>query len=467
MGSRRMGSPPIEARHPHPSLLARFGRGRLQRRRNREIVRHLLTDCEDCRRATSELLPPVSAMEKDKEGAGSAWPGGRPKAYGSAFASSLREVERRHAALKAEQAASHGLLKELLELPVEVQGERAAAEPRYHTWALCSLMLDSAREWGFQDPRTALRLSMLGTELAERLDGAVYGEARVRDLRARAAAVLGNAQRIRNDFSAAETSFASAERLLKSGTGDLVEKAHVLLLKASLRGTQQRFRDAFRLLDRVVSLGNRCGDSHLCGKAMITRGFLLGLAGDPEAAIRHLTDGLQKVDPETDPRLVIVAQHNLTLYLAEGGRYMEALSLLEDARPRYHQMGDQMGLLRLRWLEGKIASALGHFSEAESFLRGVQKELIDRELGYDAALLSLDLATIYARQGRGSEMRRLAEEMLPIFKSRDIHREAIAALFVFQKAAEMERVTLGLIRDVTGYLKESRASWSHRSREAR
>ena len=164
---------------------------------------------------------------------------------------------------------------------------------------------------------------------------------------------------------------------------------------------------------------------------------------------------------------MIVAQHNLTLYLAEGGRYCEAVRLLESARPLYYQVGDQMSLLRLRWLEGKIASALGHFTEAEEFLRGVQKELIERELGYDAALLSLDLATIYARQGRSAEMRRLAEEMLPIFKSQDIHREAIAALFVFQKAAEMERVTLGLIRDVTGYLKESRATWSLRSRESR
>ncbi len=85
----------------------------------------------------------------------------------------------------------------------------------------------------------------------------------------------------------------------------------------------------------------------------------------------------------------------------------------------------------------------------------MRKELIERDLGFDAALLSLDLANIYARQGRSAEMRRLAEEMLPIFKSRDIHREAIAALLVFQKSAEMERVTLGLIREVSSYLKES------------
>jgi len=147
------------------------------------------------------------------------------------------------------------------------------------------------------------------------------------------------------------------------GTGDPVEKAQVLLLKASLRGNQQRFREAFTLLDRVIGTGRRCDDSHLCGKALIMRGFLLGLANDPESAIRHLQDGLEKLDPAADPRLVIVAQHNLTLYLAEGGRYCEALRLLESARPLYYQIGDPMSLLRLRWVEGKIASALGTYRD--------------------------------------------------------------------------------------------------------
>jgi len=456
-------------KHPHPALLTRFGRGRLQRRRSREVVRHLLTDCEDCRRVTSDLLPPAAVPGEGEEiqACGAA----RAAEYEPAFERSARAVERMRPVLAAERAAAHELMRELLALPLDRRREEVTAGgspgSRYHTWGFCALLLDTAREWGFQDPGRALDLAGLGVEIAERLDGKVYGPARVRDMAARAWAALGGAQRIRGDFHAAEASFVRAEQRLKEGTGDLVEKAHVLLLKASLRGNQQRFREAFQLLDRVMSLGRRCEDDHLCGKALIMRGFLLGVANDPEAAIRHLTEGLAKVDPETDPRLVIVAQHNLTLFLAEGGRYREAMRLLESARPLYHQVGDQMSLLRLRWVEGKIASALGHFNEAEELLRGVQAELIERELGYDAALLSLDLATIYASQGRSAEMRRLAEEMIPIFKSRDIHREAIAALFVFQKAAEMERVTLGLIRDVTSYLKESRAAASLRSREPR
>jgi tetratricopeptide (TPR) repeat protein len=448
-------------KHPHPSLLNRFGRGRLQRRKSRDVVRHLLTDCEDCRRVTSQLLPPLILEEGSVQTSEETL-----AAYEPAFDRSRQEVERAQSVLTAERVEASGLMRELLSrLPGGL--DQTAAEPRYRTWGFCGLLLDVAREQGFQNPGRALELARLGAEVAEHLDGAVYGEARVRDMAARAWATLGSAQRIRGDFHAAEESFVQAEARLKSGTGDLVEKAQVLLLKASLRGNQQRFGEAFRLLDRVTSLARRCEDELLDGKAMVLRGFLLGLANDPESAIRHLTAGLEKLDPAADPHLVVVAQHNLTLYLAEAGRYGEALRLLASARSLYHEVGDPMGLLRLRWVEGKIASALGHFSEAEGLLRGVQAELIQRELGYDAALLSLDLATVYASQGRSAEMRRLAEEMIPIFKSRDIHREAIAALFVFQKAAEMERVTLGLIRDVTSYLKESRSASSLRSREPR
>jgi tetratricopeptide (TPR) repeat protein len=450
-------------RHPQQSLLTRFGRGRLHRRQNREVVRHLLAECPDCRHLTSRLLPTLPTGLGSEQGAPDAESHGRTTVprlrYAAAFAQAGAEVDRRSIALQAERTVAAELLPELLAQPCERQQALISEEAsRFNTWGFCELLLDAASDWGFQDPARALALSRLGVAIVERLDAGTYGKARVDDLGARAWACLGNAQRIRSDFRAAEKSFARAERLLKVGTGDPIEKAQILLIKASLYGNQQRFREAFRILDRVAAIGRRCEDSHLHGRGLITRGFLLGLAGDPEAAIRNLTEGLQRVDTASDPRLVVAAQHNLTLYLVESGRYLEALQLLDSARPLYHQIGDQMNLLRLRWLEGKIASALGHFKEAEDFLRSVHKELIDRELGYDAALLSLDLATLYAREGRTSEMRRLAEEMLQIFKSRDIHREAVAALCVFQKAAEMERVTLGLIREVSGYLKESRAT---------
>lgn len=446
-------------RHPDPALLSTFARGRLSRRRNRDIVRHLLAYCADCCRTAAQFLPPLRM--------GGAAGNLRRFDYGKAFSAAWQETERRQASLTAERTAAPELLRELLAQPFDRQSILATTSPRYRSWACCELLLDAAREWGFQDPGRALELARLGVEIATRLDAAAYGRTRVHDLGARAWAGLGNAQRIRADLRAAEESFGRAEQLLKKGTGDPLEKAQVLILKSSLRGHQQRFREAFRLLDRASAIGRRLGDSQLCGRILILRGFLLGIANDPEAAIPCLTEGIRRLGPSAEPRLLVSAQHNLILFLFEGGRSDEALHLLASVRPLYHQVGDRMSLLRLRWLEGKIAVSQQRFREAEQILREVRKELIERELEFEAALLSLDLAQLYAFQGRSAEMRRLAEEMLPIFKSRDIHREAIAALLLFGKAAEMEQVTLGLIREVSSYLKDCHAGSGLRSREPR
>ena len=62
-------------------------------------------------------------------------------------------------------------------------------------------------------------------------------------------------------------------------------------------------------------------------------------------------------------------------------------------------------------------------------------------LGYDAVIVSMDLALLYLRQGRTAELKTLAREMLPIFRSQDVHREAVAALVLFQEAIREEQIT--------------------------
>jgi hypothetical protein len=76
--------------------------------------------------------------------------------------------------------------------------------------------------------------------------------------------------------------------------------------------------------------------------------------------------------------------------------------------------------------------------------------------GYDAAMASLDLAHVYNQQGRTAELRQLAEELQLIFEAKDLHREARAALLLFQEAIRKERVTAKLIRELAAYLKRAR-----------
>jgi hypothetical protein len=46
--------------------------------------------------------------------------------------------------------------------------------------------------------------------------------------------------------------------------------------------------------------------------------------------------------------------------------------------------------------------------------------------------------------------------MIPAFQSRDDHQKTLAAFLLFQKAAEAEQVTLGLLQEVASSLERTR-----------
>ncbi|HEY4562815.1 MAG TPA: hypothetical protein VIJ36_07535, partial [Thermoanaerobaculia bacterium] len=50
----------------------------------------------------------------------------------------------------------------------------------------------------------------------------------------------------------------------------------------------------------------------------------------------------------------------------------------------------------------------------------------------------------------------IAAEMHTLFDAQEIHREAAAALLLFQEAAEREALTAEWVEDLTAYLKRAR-----------
>jgi hypothetical protein len=109
--------------------------------------------------------------------------------------------------------------------------------------------------------------------------------------------------------------------------------------------------------------------------------------------------------------------------------------------------------VRLRWAEGDIALGLGQWEEAEAAYREVQEEFETHRMYYNAALVALDLALLLARQGRTEELKRLAADLVVAFESRAIHREATAALILFQRACDEERATVEMISRLAAMLR--------------
>ncbi len=435
----------MNVRHPDRNAFERFSRGGASAAEERWIEDHLRSGCALCQREVDEILLRELAPPNE-EGAE------QDAAWDRLFAN----LGVRLARAATERQEAPALLAELLGRPWEEWPVLFRLDHRLQTIAVCELLIEKSFEEGFRDAARAIELAERGLLLAGLLEGERYGRAVVQDLQARAWAYLGNARRITFDLSGAAEALAHAERLAEGGSADPLEEARILDLRASLLSDQGHFEQAAELLDAVIDIYDDIHEPHRKGRAMISQGRCLGYAGWSEEGIRQIRLGLSLIDWDREPRLVLVARHNLAWFLNDCGRADEARRMLARFRLAYRDLPGFFIELRLAWLDGRIAARLGRFGEAEPALREVRRRFLAEGKGYDASLVTLDLAHLYLEQGRAAEVRALAAEMLDLFLPRDIHPQALAALAVFQKAAELDNATPGLVREISSYLVRAR-----------
>jgi tetratricopeptide (TPR) repeat protein len=376
--------------------------------------------------------------------------------YDSVLAKVLPRVADQRARFERERQELPSLFRELLEHPPERRLVLVSNSSRFRSLSLCDLLLEKSLDACHRDTLEAIELAELAVQMSRTLSGIDHGYAILNDLRARAMCFLANAYRVARRLQDAERAFAEADELLLEGTGDLMELARLRGMQGNLSGDRRRFEQCFELYDRAMAIYRRCGETHLLGRTMIKKANFLGYAFRSEEAIEMLREGLSLVDAEREPRLVLAANHNLVLNLNESGRSEEAEELLDACRPLYNQYGERIHRLRLRWLEANLAREKGDLHTAEQAYRRTREALLQEGLGWDVALVSLELAGIYAQQGRIAEIKNLAEELVPVFRASDLRREAVAALILFQKAAQMEKISIGLIRSTVRQLRSLR-----------
>jgi tetratricopeptide (TPR) repeat protein len=352
------------------------------------------------------------------------------------------------------------LLQRLQPLPYDQQLQQVEEDGALQTWAVCRLLLRKSLEATCHRPELAVQLAFLAVKVAVHL-GDAYDREWVTDLRALAFAYLGNARRVLGEHQSADDAFLEARsQLRRGGTGNPRVEAEVLDLEASLRYDQRRFSEALSLLDRVFDTYNgedlEVRDHHLAGQALVKKASSLEGIGEVEQAIVALQRSAPLIEEERDPRLVLCLKHNLVWFLAGAGKTEDAAAALPAVKELAERLGNDLDLLRLRWAEGRIALGLAERRPAVEAFKEVQQGFLERDLGYDAALVSLDLAILYAQEGRVAELKQLALDILPVFSSREVHREAMAALLLFQHACDEERLTVELARQLAALLERER-----------
>lgn len=386
----------------------------------------------------------------------------RPKDAGERTELMLRVALRgeRLAYLKTvEDLMAPELLQELLLRPPEARRQAVRTLGKYQFLGLAEHVVKRTRSEVFEDVARAAELGALGVEVAEVLEPRVYGERELATVQGRAWGALGNALRVRNELREAERAFGIARELLDRGHGAAPDRAEFLSLLGSLRMSQARYEEARRILEEAAMLYRTQGEWEAEARVLVQLGKALGDAGDAEKAVVALARAEELHQPAEPDRLLLFARHCRAAYLNDSGRIQEARDLLERLRPDWltHLPGFAHHQ-RLLWLDARISWSEGDLAAAEKLFLEVQRGWEEREEAYDYALVSLDLAALYLAQGRTNEVRSLAERMLPIFRSQDIHHHAVAALVLVQRAVASDSATVALLQEVSQYLHRARTN---------
>ncbi|HWM91952.1 MAG TPA: tetratricopeptide repeat protein [Thermoanaerobaculia bacterium] len=432
----------------HPTDLHLEGLFLSQDRERRKILLHI-AECPRCRERIEDILhgqrerPGVMPDGSEESGRDETEPG-----LGGL---SLPLV----LILKKERVDAPELFVELLRTPAEHRAVLLRTSARFHTWGFYELLVERSLETATRDPNLAEELGRLAFGLSDRLDANLYGAEVVEDLRGRAWAFIANARRVRSDLAGADEAFLVARSHLRKGTQDPLEIAVLLDLEASLRRAQRRFDESERLLRQAAEIFLRHDDPHRSGRSLVKLSTVHYFAGNLEEALADLRRSLDLLDVEQEPRLRLCAQHNLIWYLTEAGHFEEARGVYRETRPLYRDFAEPWVQNRRKWVRGRILRGLGHLVPAESLLLTARDGFLAEGIPYDTALVSLEIATLYAEQGRTTELKRLAGEMVPIFSSLHIHREALAALAFLTQAIEAEAAGLEIVKSVADYLRRA------------
>lgn len=396
------------------------------------LTRHLLAQCSTCSRLLQDAGALAGAQEAD---------------YAAAFAAAENALAGFLAEGPPPAAPPAELFAELTALPEAEQYRRVVADHRFAHPALVHRLIDESHASRYESPSRMLRFAQLARLTAEGCSAEETGSGpRLADLLTQSWRHYGNALRVAGRLREAEEALATAHRVRTLGTGDPKLRAGLLDQTASLRIYERRFDEAGDLAEEAGRIYRELGDRSALACTLLQRAIASIYAGEVEIAVRLLNRAIPWIDGGRDPHLLLAACHNLVRCYIDLGQPEQALAIYTDLRDLYRDLRDPLIVLRADWQQGQLLRDLGHLRAAEAALLQARQGFAERDLFYEAAVVSLDLAGVYVRLGATAELQRTITETAPIFRALGVDREALASLIQLRSVADQEKRALELIR---------------------
>jgi transcriptional regulator with XRE-family HTH domain len=307
----------------------------------------------------------------------------------------------------------------------------------FQTWALAERLAHESRRAG---PRAqaALELARLAVKAAQLAPGSDTWRRR---LEGYVRAFLADALRVSGDLHRARAEWETVWCLWHDGdAGDptaILPLWRLFDLEASLRREAGELDAALDLLERAVAAAPRPA----AGRLLLQWAALLEQTGDVAGAVVILRQAAF-LAAASGSRLPLFVEFNLTVHLCQLGEFTEAAARLPVLRQLTVDRGDELDLLRITWLSGRVAAGLGHSEEACAAFDQARSQWRARRAPLEEVVVSLELAVLHLEAGRPEPVRRLAQEMAWTFEYPGVDGEALASLRRFCDAAKGQAATV-------------------------
>jgi tetratricopeptide (TPR) repeat protein len=359
------------------------------------------------------------------------------------FVRHLRETRAR-----LDRNEAKDLVRWLLEEPdVMARRELLKASQQFHKWAVAEWLCDESEKAAASSAANALELARLALRAAELAPGDPVWSQR---LQGYVWIFIANARRVCGDMPGAVQGFENARHLWEAGVPadpGLLAAWRLPDGEASLRRQGDPAR-ALELHDEAMVLA----PPEAKGRILLNKALTLEQNGKPDLALATLLEARAFLDVRDSARLACVLRFNLTVILCDLGRFEEAEEAVAEVVELVTEIGNELDLVRLLWLRGRIDAGLGRERKAEAAFEQVREAFRERGIAYDFAKITLELAVLLSNQGRVKEVKALAQQTAWIFNSQGVHSEAEKALRLFIEAADAERLTVEFARRILGYL---------------
>ena len=325
-----------------------------------------------------------------------------------------------------------------------------AGAPR--TLALAKRLGVEVREWCQRDPREALRLALLGIEVAE---GLVPRDVPSRIVIGEAWKDKANAERLLGRFSEAHDSLARARSYFEDLAVPGPWLAKTDFVEATLLREQGRLDQAALLCDRSAGAFELFGLKSRVRHAGILRGNILAARGQLKEACKLWVSLLSEIDPGGELIDVAFLNHNLGAVLAQLGDFDEAESRLLAALSIYEPLELDAGRVRARWGLANVCVARGQIEKGLTWLEKIRDQFSLLEMNQESAIVALDIVDAMLASSAEGDLPAICRELVEHFARSGSSPYAIRALSYLKEALERETATPSLVRYLRGYLGES------------